>query len=83
MRIPDWTHFRSAEADPCGPCCMLTSAFPVDDLPRNYIWQLGTYAGVWEGAEDAEVNAQVRSYSREWLLERDQKLRQKREELKE
>jgi hypothetical protein len=62
---------------------MLTSAFPVDDLPRNYIWVLGSYVGDWQNAEDAEINAQVRSYSREWLLERDQQLRQKREELKE
>lgn len=81
MRIPDWTHFRSAEADPCGPCCLLSHAFSTDDLPRNYLWQLGTYTGAWESPEAAEINAQVKSYSMQFLLERDQKLRQKRAEL--
>ena len=62
---------------------MLTHVFSVDDLPRNYIWQLGTWVGEWDTAEAAEVNAQVKSYSREWLLERDVKLRKKRAELAE
>ena len=83
MRIPDWTHFRSAEADPCGPCCMLTHVFSVNDLPRNYIWTLGTYTGAWETAEAAEINAQVKSYSREWLLDRDKQLRSKKTQLAE
>lgn len=83
MRTPDWTHFRSADTDPCGPCCMLTHAFSVDELPRNYIWQLGQWIGAWVNPEEAEINAQVKSYSREWLLERDKQLQQKRKELAE
>lgn len=60
---------------------MLTQAFSVDDLPRNYIWQLGSWIGEWDTAESAEINAQVKSYSREWLLERDQTLRKKKADL--
>ena len=83
MRIPDWTHFRSGDADPVGPCCLLSHAFTTDDLPRNYLWQLGNYPGAWESAEAAEITAQVRSYSMQWLLQRDENLRKKRAELAE
>jgi len=79
MKTPDWTHFRSAETDPSGPCCLLTSAFPVDELPRNYIWTIG-YIGTWKGKEDAEISAQVRSYSRQFLLDRASTLKAKKEE---
>ena len=78
MRVPDWTHFRSAEADPCGPCCLLERSFDLSNLPRNYIWALG-YVGTWpEQPELAEVSAQVKSYSREWLVERADKLEAER-----
>jgi hypothetical protein len=69
MQTPDWTHFRSAEVDPTGPCCLLERSFPTNELPRNYIWTIG-YLGVWINAEDAEISAQVRSYSRQHLIER-------------
>ena len=81
MRAPDWTHFRSAEADPAGPCCLLEDAFPVNELPRNYIWTLG-YIGTWpHHPEAAEISAQVKSYSREWLEERSRLLKEKRQEV--
>lgn len=35
----------------------------------------------WQGAEEAEITAQVRSYSRQWLVERQQMLERKRAEL--
>ena len=74
MRTPDWTHFRSAEADPCGPCCLLEKSFDLSNLPRNYIWTLG-YVGTWpEQPELAEISAQVKSYSRQWLIERAERL---------
>jgi len=81
MKTPDWTHFRSAETDPEGPCCLLPGSFPVDELPRNYIWAIG-YIGEWKGKEDAEISAQVRSYSREFLLARADTLKKKKEEEK-
>ena len=79
MKIPDWTHFRSADADPQGPCCMLEQAFPLNELPRNYIWTIG-YLGEWQGAEGAEISAQVKSYSREFLRQRADLLKAKKEE---
>ena len=79
MKLPDWTHFRSADADPQGPACLLPGAFDTSNLPRNYIWTIG-YIGTWHGAEDAEISAQVRSYSREFLMERNETLKKKREE---
>jgi len=79
MQTPDWTHFRSDGTDPSGPCCLLPSAFPVDELPRNYIWTIG-YIGTWKGKEDAEISAQVRSYSRDFLVERAHTLKAKKEE---
>lgn len=80
MKTPDWTTFRTGEADPQGPCCLLEKTFPLDELPRNYIWTLG-YLGRWKGAEEAEISAQVKSYSREWLLERAEMLQKKKEEM--
>ena len=78
MEIPDWTHFRSAETDPAGACCLLPKAFPTERLPANYIWTLG-YIGVWpDHPEAAEISAQVKSYSREWLREREKHLSNKR-----
>ncbi len=82
MKTPDWTEFRSAGTDPEGPCCLLERAFPVDELPRNYIWTIG-YLGLWQGPEEAEINTQVKSYSRKFIEERAALLRQKREELEE
>lgn len=79
VKLPDWTHFRSAEADPCGPCCLLPAAFDTNDLPRNYIWTIG-YLGSWHSAEEAEISAQVRSYSREYLAERAAGIKQKKAE---
>ena len=81
MRTPDWTHFRSSDADPCGPCCLLETAFSVAELPRNYIWTLG-YLGAWPNhAEAAEISAQVKSYSKSWLMKRAEMLKSKREEV--
>ena len=61
---------------------MLESSFDRSQLPANYIWTLG-YVGTWEGHLSAEVAAQVKSYSREWLEERSRTLNQKRLELQE
>lgn len=80
MRIPDWTDFRSADADPCGPCCLLERAFTREGLPANYIWTIG-YLGQWAGAEEAEISTQVKSYGREWLLERERHLGRRKKEL--
>lgn len=80
MQTPDWSHFRSAETDPSGPCCLLEKAFTTKDLPRNYIWVLGEHHA-WRGPEEAEVSAQVRSYSREWLIARQRELKNKRDDL--
>lgn len=81
MRTPDWTHFRSSDADPCGPCCLLESAFSIAELPRNYIWTLG-FLGTWpHHPEAAEISAQVKSYSKEWLVKRAEMLKHKREEV--
>ena len=77
MKLPDWTHFRSADTDPTGPCCLLPASFDTKALPRNYIWTIG-YIGTWVSAEDAEISAQVRSYSREFLMERQKLLAEKR-----
>lgn len=79
MQTPDWTHFRSADTNPSGPCCLLERSFSLDELPRNYIWTIG-YLGTWHGVEDAEVSAQVKSYSRQFLMERSKLLKQKRQE---
>lgn len=78
MQTPDWTHFRSADTDPSGPCCLLEKAFDTSNLPRNYIWTIG-YLGTWKNAEEAEISAQVRSYSREYLMQRSKDLTTKRE----
>lgn len=80
METPDWTHFRSADIDPSGSCCLLENAFPVRDLPRNYIWVIGEHHP-WKGGEDAEITAQVKSYSRAWLNARQAMLQRKRDEL--
>lgn len=80
MRFPDWTHFRSDETDPCGPCCLLESAFELKDLPRNYIWVLGYIGEFPDHPEAAEISAQVKSYSREFLIQRQRDLEQKRKE---
>lgn len=77
VQLPDWTHFRSADADPAGPCCLLPGYFDTKALPRNYIWTIG-YIGTWVSPEDAEISAQVRSYSREFLMERQKLLEDKR-----
>lgn len=73
MRIPDWTDFRSAEADPCGPCCLLERAFSREGLPANYIWTIG-YLGTWNGPEEADISTQVKSYGRDWLIQREKHL---------
>lgn len=80
MQLPDWTHFRSASTDPSGPCCLLEDAFSIKDLPRNYIWVIGEHHQ-WHSPEDAEVTAQVKSYSKQWLIERQKLLQNKREQL--
>ena len=80
MRFPDWTHFRSDGTDPCGPCCLLESAFPLNELPRNYIWTLGFVGEFPDHPEAAEISAQVKSYSREWLMQRQRDLELKRKE---
>lgn len=77
MKLPDWTHFRSADTDVTGPACLLPDAFDLKELPRNYIWTIG-YIGTWNGAEDAEISAQVRSYSREFLIERQELIKAKK-----
>ena len=79
MKLPDWTHFRSADTDPSGPACLLPKAFDTSELPKNYIWTIG-YLGTWKGVEDAEISAQVRSYSRQFLMERQALLKEKREQ---
>lgn len=80
MKTPDWTSFRAADkTDPTGPCCLLESSFTLAELPRNYIWTLG-YLGSWPGPEAAEVSAQVKSYSREWLESRAGQLKTKKAE---
>lgn len=81
MRTPDWTTFRAGDgSDPCGPCCLLERTFDLGNLPRNYIWTLG-YLGEWPGhPEAAEISAQVKSYGRQWLIERAEALRLKQEE---
>ena len=80
MRFPDWTHFRSDETDPAGPCCLLEGSFSTEGLPRNYIWCLG-YVGTWpHHPEAAEISAQVKSYGREWLIERQQHIEEKKRE---
>lgn len=84
MRTPDWTAFRAGDgADPCGPCCLLERTFDLSNLPRNYIWTLG-YLGEWPGdPEAAEISAQVKSYSRAWLVERAEQIRAKQAEAEE
>lgn len=81
MRTPDWTAFRAGDGtDPCGPCCLMERAFDLSNLPRNYIWTLG-YLGEWpDHPEAAEISAQVKSYGRQWLIERADAMRQQREE---
>lgn len=59
---------------------MLEHAFPTNTLPRNYIWTLG-FIGTWPGAEAAEVATQVKSYSRAWLLDREEALKKRKAEL--
>lgn len=78
MQVPDWTVFRSADGqDPCGPCCLLEKTYDLKHLPRNYIWTLG-YLGEWPGhPEAAEISAQVKSYSRQWLIERAEEIKKK------
>lgn len=49
---------------------MLEKTFDLSNLPRNYIWTIG-YLGVWpEHPEQAEISAQVKSYSLQWLKTR-------------
>ena len=81
MRFPDWTTFRSGDGtDPCGPCCLLEKSFDLKNLPRNYIWTLG-YVGSWpDHPEAAEISAQVKSYSKQWLMERSAVAQKKAEE---
>lgn len=81
MRTPDWTTFRAGDGtDPAGPCCLMERTFDLSNLPRNYIWTLG-YLGEWpEHPEAAEISAQVKSYGRQWLIERADALRRKQEE---
>lgn len=79
VKLPDWTHFRSAETDVSGPACLLPAAFDMSQLPRNYIWTIG-YIGTWISAEDAEISAQVRSYSRQFLLERQALIERKKKQ---
>ena len=80
MDTPDWTQFRSADTDPAGPCCLLEKSYSISNLPRNYIWVLGEHHP-WQSGEDAEITAQVKSYSREWLIERQKTLQRKRDSL--
>lgn len=80
MRIPDWTDFRSADSDPCGPCCLLERAWSREGLPANYIWTIG-YLGTWLNPEEADISAQVKSYGRQWLMEREKHLTNKRRSL--
>ncbi|QNJ25994.1 hypothetical protein SynSYN20_01667 [Synechococcus sp. SYN20] len=79
MQTPDWTHFRSADTDPAGPACLLATSFSLSELPKNYIWTIG-YIGQWLGPEEAEINAQVKSYSREYLIQRAEELESKKNE---
>lgn len=81
MRTPDWTAFRCGDgAEPCGPCCLLEKSFDLSNLPRNYIWTLG-YLGEWpEHPEQAEISAQVKSYGREWLVQRAEQIKAKQAE---
>ena len=83
METPDWTHFRCSDGtSPNGPCCMLERAFTREELSDNYIWTLG-YLGEWsEDPRTAEISAQVKSYSREWLVERAGSLANKRQLLR-
>lgn len=78
MKIPDWTHFRTGGSDPSGPACLLPGAFDTSELPRNYIWTIG-YLGNWVTVDDAEIAAQVKSYSREYLASRAEMIKQKKE----
>lgn len=82
MRSPDWTVFRAADGtDPTGACCLLEKTFDLSNLPRNYIWCIG-YLGQWpEHPEQAEISAQVKSYSRQWLIERSEIIKQKQKEV--
>ncbi len=82
MLTPDWTHFRSADGtDPSGPCCLTEGAFSRADLPANYIWTIG-YIGEWPKKPAlAEISAQVKSYSVDYLRERSKNLEAKRAEL--
>lgn len=81
MRSPDWTEFRSASEDPCGPCCLLERSFDLSNLPRNYVWVLGWAPENFPPhPEAAEISAQVKSYSREYLIERAQRIQEKQEQ---
>ena len=82
MRSPDWTAFRASGGDdPKGACCLLEKSFDLSNLPRNYIWCIG-YIGEWpEHPEQAEISAQVKSYSRQWLIERSEVIKQKHKEV--
>lgn len=84
MRIPDWTTFRAEDGtNPCGACCLMERVFDLSNLPRNYIWTLG-FLGEWpEHPEQAEISAQVKSYSRQWLVERAEVMKQKQEQAEE
>jgi len=78
VKTPDWTHFRSADADPSGPACLLPGSFDTSELPRNYIWTIG-FLGIWRSPEDAEIAAQVKSYSREYLVNRANAIKEKKQ----
>ncbi|MFZ9995638.1 MAG: hypothetical protein ACO3GU_02240 [Pelagibacteraceae bacterium] len=56
---------------------MLERSFDLSNLPRNYIWTLG-YLGEWpHHPEQAEISAQVKSYSKDWLLKRAEEIKEK------
>jgi len=79
VKTPDWTHFRSADTDPSGPACLLPGAFDTAELPRNYIWTIG-YLGNWVTVDDAEIAAQVKSYSKEYLVNRAEMIKEKKKQ---
>jgi len=56
----------------------MPGAFDTSELPRNYIWTIG-YLGNWVSVDEAEIAAQVKSYSREYLVSRAEQIKEKKE----
>jgi len=56
----------------------MPGAFDTSELPRNYIWTIG-YLGNWSSVDEAEIAAQVKSYSREYLVSRAEQIKEKKQ----